>query len=122
MTDTFATSEAANYVESLYDEYKKNPSGVHISWRTYFQNMEAGVPSSSAFSLPPTLTNSTIYPVAGVTSPTSSIGASASAPQINEKALLDHMKVSYPIHIALVECFSLLTPPRPRPRPRPLPH
>ncbi|KAB8070863.1 thiamine diphosphate-binding protein [Aspergillus leporis] len=54
--DSFLSGNTANYIDEMYLAWKKDPSSVHISWQTYFKNMEDGnMPVSQAFQPPPTL-------------------------------------------------------------------
>ncbi|KAJ5169596.1 Dehydrogenase E1 component [Penicillium coprophilum] len=54
--DSFLTGSTANYIDEMYMAWKNDPSSVHISWQTYFKNMEEGkMPISQAFTPPPTL-------------------------------------------------------------------
>ncbi|KAE8144831.1 thiamine diphosphate-binding protein [Aspergillus avenaceus] len=54
--DSFLSGNTANYIDEMYIAWKKDPSSVHISWQTYFKNMEDGnMPVSQAFQPPPTL-------------------------------------------------------------------
>ncbi|KAF9888024.1 2-oxoglutarate dehydrogenase E1 component [Aspergillus nanangensis] len=54
--DSFLSGNTANYVDEMYVAWKNDPSSVHISWQTYFKNMEDGnMPVSQAFQPPPTL-------------------------------------------------------------------
>ncbi|KKA21746.1 Oxoglutarate dehydrogenase (succinyl-transferring) [Rasamsonia emersonii CBS 393.64] len=54
----------ANYIDEMYLAWRKDPSSVHISWQTYFKNMEEGnMPISQAFQPPPTIVPA---PAAGV--------------------------------------------------------
>ncbi|KAF7716889.1 2-oxoglutarate dehydrogenase, E1 component family protein [Penicillium ucsense] len=54
--DSFLQGSTANYVDEMYLAWKRDPSSVHISWQTYFKNMEEGhMPISQAFTPPPTL-------------------------------------------------------------------
>jgi 2-oxoglutarate dehydrogenase E1 component len=45
----------ANYIDEMYDAWKKDPSSVHISWNAYFKNLDGKMPASQAFTPPPTL-------------------------------------------------------------------
>ncbi|WYZ35134.1 hypothetical protein EsH8_I_001410 [Colletotrichum jinshuiense] len=50
---------AANYVDEMYLAWKANPENVHVSWHTYFRNMEdPSVHSTQAFQPPPGLISS----------------------------------------------------------------
>ncbi|CAA20299.1 2-oxoglutarate dehydrogenase, mitochondrial [Schizosaccharomyces pombe] len=55
-TDDFLTGGAADYVDEMYDAWKKDPNSVHASWQAYFKNVqERGVSPSKAFQAPPLL-------------------------------------------------------------------
>ncbi|CEN59466.1 thiamine diphosphate-binding protein [Aspergillus pseudodeflectus] len=55
-SDSFLQGNTANYIDEMYLAWRKDPSSVHISWQTYFRNMEEGkMPVSQAFQPPPTL-------------------------------------------------------------------
>ncbi|KAF4986409.1 hypothetical protein F66182_16828, partial [Fusarium sp. NRRL 66182] len=48
----------------MYLAWRNDPTSVHISWQTYFKNMENGdLPISQAFQPPPTIVPT---PVGGV--------------------------------------------------------
>ncbi|CEP21142.1 KGD1 [Cyberlindnera jadinii] len=81
--DSFLSTSNANYVDEMYDAWKKDPSSVHASWNAYFKNLDGNVPASQAFIPPPTLVPN---PSDGVVSvvPTGSVG--------NDDVLL-HLKV-----------------------------
>lgn len=54
--DNFLSGGAANYIDEMYMQWKHDPKSVHISWQTYFKNMESGeMPISQAFTPPPNL-------------------------------------------------------------------
>ncbi|KAG7193893.1 2-oxoglutarate dehydrogenase E1 component [Scheffersomyces spartinae] len=54
--DAFMQTNNANYIDEMYEAWRKDPSSVHVSWNAYFKNMESGsVPASQAFVAPPTL-------------------------------------------------------------------
>ncbi|RAO65707.1 uncharacterized protein BHQ10_001719 [Talaromyces amestolkiae] len=62
--DSFLQGNTANYIDEMYLAWRKDPSSVHISWQTYFKNMENGdMPISQAFQPPPTIVPT---PVGGV--------------------------------------------------------
>ncbi|KAL2798439.1 thiamine diphosphate-binding protein [Aspergillus keveii] len=55
-SDSFLQGNTANYIDEMYLAWREDPSSVHISWQTYFRNMEEGkMPISQAFQPPPTL-------------------------------------------------------------------
>lgn len=53
--DPFANGTNAYYAEEMYRHWRQDPSSVHVSWDAYFSGMEKGLPSSKAFSPPPSL-------------------------------------------------------------------
>lgn len=69
----------------MYLAWKKDPESVHVSWRTYFHNMEEGsMPISQAFQPPPTIV------------PTPTGGVPQHMPQVGSVAGTDvsnHLKV-----------------------------
>lgn len=73
-TDTFLQGAAGNYVAEMFDAWKRDPQSVHVSWRAYFQNMEAGAEPGSAFSAPPTL-----VPIHAATEMTGQVVANAAS-------------------------------------------
>lgn len=85
--DSFLQGNTANYIDEMYMAWKKDPSSVHISWQTYFRNMEEGnMPISQAFQPPPTLVPT---PTGGVPSEMPGEGMSlAAAPDVT-----NHLKV-----------------------------
>src|SRR5271154_3808978 len=61
--DSFLQGNTANYIDEMYMSWKKDPSSVHISWQSYFRNMEDGsVPISQAFQPPPGLISTAAVP------------------------------------------------------------
>ncbi|KAH1910799.1 2-oxoglutarate dehydrogenase E1 component [Aspergillus fumigatus] len=85
--DNFLSGNTANYIDEMYLAWKKDPSSVHISWQTYFKNMEEGsMPIAQAFQPPPTLVPT---PTGGVpqTMPGEGLGLSAGTD------LTNHLKV-----------------------------
>ncbi|KAL1996556.1 hypothetical protein VTN49DRAFT_7421 [Thermomyces lanuginosus] len=62
--DSFLQGNTANYIDEMYLAWRKDPSSVHVSWQTYFKNMEEGnMPISQAFQPPPSIVPA---PAAGV--------------------------------------------------------
>ncbi|KAF3388706.1 2-oxoglutarate dehydrogenase [Penicillium rolfsii] len=83
--DSFLQGSTANYIDEMYLAWKRDPSSVHISWQTYFKNMEDGkMPISQAFTPPPTLVPT---PTGGVPQDMPGHGLSAGADVTN------HLKV-----------------------------
>ena len=37
----------------MYRYWKEDPKSVHVSWAAYFQGLDKGLPSSSAYTPPP---------------------------------------------------------------------
>lgn len=54
----------AVYVEEMYRAWRADPSSVHVSWASYFGNVEAGLEPGAAFLAPPSLQPG-VTPVAG---------------------------------------------------------
>lgn len=55
-SDSFLQGNTANYIDEMYLAWKQDPSSVHLSWQTYFKNMEDGsMPISQAFQPPPSI-------------------------------------------------------------------
>lgn len=40
--ESFLNGTSSIYAEQMYDQWKKDPSSVHASWRSYFENLENG--------------------------------------------------------------------------------
>jgi 2-oxoglutarate dehydrogenase E1 component len=59
--DSFATGTSANYLESMYQAWRRDPKSVHLSWDTYFGNLERGMDPSMSFQTPPTIDKSFLY-------------------------------------------------------------
>eukprot|EP01125_Pyxidicula_operculata_P002765 TRINITY_DN125_c0_g2_i1.p1 TRINITY_DN125_c0_g2~~TRINITY_DN125_c0_g2_i1.p1 ORF type:complete len:997 (-),score=267.81 TRINITY_DN125_c0_g2_i1:88-3078(-) len=55
LSESFVNGTSANYVEQMYEAWKEDPESVHVSWKTYFSNVEKDVPAGDAFALPPSL-------------------------------------------------------------------
>lgn len=62
-TDNFLQGNNSNYVDEMYEAWRKDPTSVHTSWNAYFKNIENdNVPPSRAFTAPPTIVP---HPVGG---------------------------------------------------------
>jgi len=59
LSESFLDGTSSIYVEDMYKAWKANPSSVHVSWASYFKNMEQGVPPGQAYQSPPTLHGAT---------------------------------------------------------------
>lgn len=55
LSETFLTSTNAEYVEEMWEAWKKDPTSVHVSWAAFFKNLEAGAPLGEGWVIPPTL-------------------------------------------------------------------
>jgi 2-oxoglutarate dehydrogenase E1 component len=53
--DPFANGTNAYYAEEMYRHWRQDPNSVHASWNVYFSGLDKGLPSSIAFSPPPSL-------------------------------------------------------------------
>ena len=53
--DPFANGTNAYYAEEMYRHWRQDPNSVHASWNVYFSGLDKGLPSSKAFSPPPSL-------------------------------------------------------------------
>ena len=51
--DNFVNGTSAVYVDGLYEQWKEDPSSVHVSWAAYFNNIEGE--AAEPFQAPPTL-------------------------------------------------------------------
>jgi len=84
-SDSFMQTNNASYFDAMYNSWRHDPKSVHISWQTYFRNMESGdMPMSQAFQAPPTLVSTP----AGVQSPQSYTSTSTQSSDVRS-----HLKV-----------------------------
>ncbi|KAM0428882.1 hypothetical protein ACHAPT_006682 [Fusarium lateritium] len=52
--ESFLQGGAASYIDEMYQSWRVSPESVHVSWRTYFRNMEdRSRPPAQAVQLPP---------------------------------------------------------------------
>lgn len=51
--DIFASGTNAYYAEEMYKRWREDPKSVHASWDVYFAGLDKGIPSSQAFTQPP---------------------------------------------------------------------
>jgi 2-oxoglutarate dehydrogenase E1 component len=49
----------------MYDAWRQNPTSVHVSWASYFANLDGGVDPRAAVSVPPSLGGAASTPIAG---------------------------------------------------------
>ncbi|KAG4305967.1 hypothetical protein PORY_000877 [Pneumocystis oryctolagi] len=83
--DSFLHGTSANYVDAMYDAWKKNPNDVHISWQIYFRNMtNKNISPTKAFQLPPTLVSESISDISPFFAETGTY---------NSSDIIDHLKV-----------------------------
>ncbi|EMR08200.1 oxoglutarate dehydrogenase (succinyl-transferring), E1 component [Pneumocystis murina B123] len=82
-SDSFLHGTSANYIDAMYEVWKKNPEDVHVSWQIYFKNMSnKNIKPIYAFQ-PPT----TIIPASIGEIPTLPTGMDDSA------SIIQHLKV-----------------------------
>jgi 2-oxoglutarate dehydrogenase E1 component len=55
LSESFLDGTSANYVEQMYQAWQKDPNSVHVSWSSYFSNINKGAAPGKAFSYPPSL-------------------------------------------------------------------
>ncbi|KAJ3075386.1 2-oxoglutarate dehydrogenase E1 component, partial [Rhizoclosmatium hyalinum] len=89
---SFLNGTSASYIEQMHEEWTRDPSSVHASWRAYFANVAAGkVPAFvSPFSVPGAGAPTGSVPL--VASPAAFVDTAADA-KIPPGEILDHMKV-----------------------------
>ncbi|KTW25729.1 oxoglutarate dehydrogenase (succinyl-transferring), E1 component [Pneumocystis carinii B80] len=81
--DSFLHGTSANYIDAMYEIWKKNPEEVHVSWQIYFKNMSnKNVKPIYAFHPPPTIIPASIEEI-----PTLPTGIDDSA------SIIQHLKV-----------------------------
>eukprot|EP00127_Corallochytrium_limacisporum_P007174 Clim_evm47s243 gene=Clim_evmTU47s243 len=56
--ESFLDGSSGPYVEEMYRAWKQDPKSVHVSWASYFRNVEAGLAPASAVQTPPALQTS----------------------------------------------------------------
>ncbi|KAL2005815.1 hypothetical protein VTN00DRAFT_10308 [Thermoascus crustaceus] len=82
--DSFLQGNTANYIDEMYLAWRKDPSSVHVSWQTYFKNMEEGkMPISQAFQPPPNL----------IPSPTGGVPQDMGLASAAGSDIMNHLKV-----------------------------
>jgi 2-oxoglutarate dehydrogenase E1 component len=60
----FLNGTSSRYVEQMHEAWKKDPSSVHVSWKSYFENVEKG-------EINPIAIPSTLIPTSGASNPVS---------------------------------------------------
>ncbi|XP_028405174.1 2-oxoglutarate dehydrogenase-like, mitochondrial [Dendronephthya gigantea] len=53
--EPFANGTNSNYVEEMYESWRKDPNSVHSSWNAYFKNIENGAQAGEAYTPPPSI-------------------------------------------------------------------
>ncbi|CAL8073197.1 unnamed protein product [Calicophoron daubneyi] len=53
--EPFLNGTSTNYIEDIYEAWKKDPNSVHKSWDIYFRSVASGAAPGEAYSRPPTL-------------------------------------------------------------------
>lgn len=54
-SEDFLQGTSTNYVEQMYDAWLHDPSSVHISWQSFFKNVDKNARPGQAFRAPPNL-------------------------------------------------------------------
>lgn len=52
-SQNFLSGTNSRYLEKMHEAWRKDPNSVHVSWKTYFENLEKGLGENS-FTVPPT--------------------------------------------------------------------
>jgi len=55
LNESFVSGVSGDYVDGLYEGWKRDPSSVHKSWQVFFQNLDSGASPNQANTLPPVL-------------------------------------------------------------------
>lgn len=76
--DVFMQGTNATYIDEMYESWRRDPSSVHVSWQSYFRNLDHGRPSSQSFQSVPAVTP---------------VGHVDTLPASGSSLLLDHLKV-----------------------------
>lgn len=53
--EVFLTGTNSVYMEQMHEQWKRDSASVHTSWDSYFSNLESGMDTSNAFTMPPQL-------------------------------------------------------------------
>eukprot|EP00049_Salpingoeca_infusionum_P017799 m.354402 g.354402 ORF g.354402 m.354402 type:complete len:988 (-) comp17009_c0_seq1:234-3197(-) len=74
---SFLNGTGTNYVDAMYRSWQKDPESVHVSWRTYFANLAAGVSEDQAYVAPPSISGTAVNAPAstGAMSPSQELDA-----------------------------------------------
>lgn len=90
LSENFLNGTNAAYVEEMFEAWKRDPSSVHLSWATFFKNLEAGAAPGEGWVMPPTLGTSPHF-MAAPTQQSAQQQAQSFAG--GDKLLEDHLKV-----------------------------
>lgn len=86
LSESFLNGTNTAYVDEMYEAWQNDPKSVHISWATFFKNIEAGAAPGEGWVMPPTLGTSPHF----TSSP--QVQSSISSAE-NDKNLEEHLKV-----------------------------
>lgn len=78
LSESFLSGTNSEYVEQMYEAWKKNPTSVHVSWASYFANVEKGLEPGKAFVPPPNVFLGGGQPFVGSTTAAFAAGPSPS--------------------------------------------
>ncbi|KAJ1796734.1 2-oxoglutarate dehydrogenase E1 component, partial [Coemansia sp. RSA 2399] len=85
-SESFLSGTVTPYIEEMYEAYIRDPDSVHVSWRSYFKNVDRGLKPGLAFQSPPNLISATAI------NPSSDAASNLSGLQGNPE-VIDHLKV-----------------------------
>ncbi|KAJ2689023.1 2-oxoglutarate dehydrogenase E1 component, partial [Coemansia sp. RSA 1285] len=85
-SESFLSGNVTPYIEEMYEAYTKDPESVHVSWRSYFKNVDKGLKPGLAFQTAPSLISATAI------NPASDAASNLSGLQGNPE-VVDHLKV-----------------------------
>ncbi|KAJ2232019.1 2-oxoglutarate dehydrogenase E1 component [Coemansia sp. RSA 485] len=85
-SESFLSGNVTPYIEEMYSAYLKDPESVHVSWRTYFRNVDQGARPGQAFQMAPDLISATAINPGSDTA--SNLSGLQGTPEI-----VDHLKV-----------------------------
>jgi 2-oxoglutarate dehydrogenase E1 component len=77
----------AAYVEEMFEAWKSDPKSVHLSWASFFKNLESGAAPGEGWVMPPTLGTSPHF-----MAPPQANTQAQNAP-IGDKLLEEHLKL-----------------------------
>eukprot|EP01041_Mallomonas_annulata_P010258 gene10258-21403_t len=90
--DSFLSGSSSLYVEQMYDAWRKDPQSVHVSWSSYFANLESGIEPQMAFASPSSTEN-----IAAISSSRQELGATVSPKQMSDSLGLSHLIRAYQV-------------------------